>query len=243
LVLGPGHVVFAVFVTPVNFTREVTRCEEIPSVRVVFDFAFGEESVFDTTASVVGEQAFRLFFFTFSCGLREGIDGLIIKIRILFFSSCLMLNRLTPGVLRHNPSAVRLNIKVINTTADAEEPVLTPMGAPRIPHSPELLAFFSHTVPNDTHIMHDFHITGFVAEDTLFVVFFEFESDCGAACDWSSLVDFLHHGFFAGDVAILFGVVDFVLFGDEASLAGVAVSAFHHGGTLLAVGVAAAEVD
>jgi len=244
LVLGPRHVVLAVFVAPINFTREVTWCVEVPRVGRVFDLTFGEEGVFDTAASLGGEQAFELFFFfTFSCGLREGIDGLVIKLRFLFLFSSLMLKWLTPCILRHNPGAVRLNIKVINTTANTEEAIFTPMTAPRVSNSPELLSLLSHTVANDADIVHDFHITGLIAEDTPFVVFFEFEGDSGTASDWTSLVDFLHHGVFAGDGAILFRVVHFVLFGDEAGFAGVAVSALHHGRAFFTVGVAAAEVD
>jgi len=56
-----------------------------------------------------------------------------------------MLDTFGPSVFRNCPCTIRLDCNVVDTAANTEETVLTPMGSPRVTDSPVLLAIISDT--------------------------------------------------------------------------------------------------
>ena len=56
---------------------------------------------------------------------------------------------ISPGILRGAPSAARLDGDVVNSSANAEEALLTPLSSPGVSNVPELLAIFSFTPTDD----------------------------------------------------------------------------------------------
>ena len=147
----------------------------------------------------------------------------------------------SPGVNWCGPVAVALNSEVVNTSADAEETLLTPVGTPGVSHGPIWLAVLN-TVTNDGHGMYNLHVSGGIAVNAASVIFKRLRNR-NSGSNWTTLVDFLHHGLFAFYRAVLIELVDSVLRGYNASLARAAVSAVFHGRALLTVVVSTGLVD
>ena len=90
--------------------------------------------------------------------------------------------------------------------------------------------------------MNNLHVASGVAVNAASVVL-EGLGNCNSSGDWSALVDFLHHVFFARNSAEFVDTIDVVGIGDEAGLSGRAVSAHIHGRALLAIVVTTSSVD
>jgi len=88
----------------------------------------------------------------------------------------------------------------------------------------------------------DVLVTGLVIEDTASVVL-EGSWNGNTASNWTSLVDFLHHGLLTGDFTVLISVIDLVVILIEASLRWVAVLAHDLLGALGTVVVTSGSVD
>jgi hypothetical protein len=229
LVLGPRHVVLAVHVSPVDDSGVVLRSVEVPCVGRGLDLGAIERGNLNAAASFsLGKEIISDVVFGVK-GLRELVHSFVVKGSVLFFVGGDVSNTLGPGVLGSSPGAVGLDGKVVDTTADAEETTLTPVGTPGVTDSPELLTLSGDTVADDWNVVDDIKITSFVTEDTTSVVF-ESLGDGNTASDGAALVNFLHHGFLTSDGSELLSLVDVVGVGNEASLTGVAVSAVSHGG-------------
>lgn len=183
----------------------------------------------DTAAILsLGEEVFGDFVVSVE-GLREFVDDLVVVGGVLLLISGNVSYTLGPSILGSSPGAGRLDGDVVGSTADAEETTLTPVGTPRVTDSPEFLASLGNTVTNNGDVVDNIHITGLVTEDTTSVVL-ELFGDGNTASDGTTLVNFLHHGFFADDGSELLSLVNVVGVGDKASLTRVAVSAVGHGG-------------
>jgi len=242
LVLGPGHVVLSVHVSPVDVGGDVLSLVEVPSVGGEFDLGATEIGNLNTAASLgLGEEVLRDV--ALGCeGLGEVVDGVVIEDRVLLSIGGDMSNTLGPGVLGGSPSAVGLDGDVVDTTTDAEETTLTPVGTPGVTDSPELLAFFGDTVADNGNVVDNGLITRVVTVDTTGVVLERFGHG-DTASDGATLVDLLHHGFLTGNGTELLSLVDVVGVGNEAGLTGVAVSAVGHGGADTTVVEATSSVD
>jgi hypothetical protein len=70
--------------------------------------------------------------------LREGVDSLVVVGIILLFLRSSVHD--SPVVYWDSPVTVRLNVKVVDTSNNSEEALLTPVGSPRVTDSPELHA-------------------------------------------------------------------------------------------------------
>ena len=147
----------------------------------------------------------------------------------------------SPGVLHGGPGAVALNSDVVGASADAEETILTPVGAPRVTDQPVWAAVLL-TVADDGDGVDEVQVTRLVTVDATGVVL-EGLRDGDSASDGTSLVDLLHHGLLALDLTELVDTVDHVLVGNEASLTWVAVTADVHGGASLTIVPAVGAVD
>jgi hypothetical protein len=90
--------------------------------------------------------------------------------------------------------------------------------------------------------VNDVHVAGGVLVDTAGVVL-ERVWDSDTASNWTSLVNFLHHGLLSRDLAVLLGSIDQVFVWDEARLVWHAVLADSHGRASLSVIVTSGSVD
>lgn len=129
LVLVPGEVVDTVHVSPVDNLREVIIGVDVPGVRGGLDLTEFELGLLNT-ASTRGWSVVDWSISTVVGGLRERIDGSVIQWVVLLSIGGLMPDSLSPGVLRGGPGAIGLDGDVVGTSADAEETLLTPVGAP-----------------------------------------------------------------------------------------------------------------
>ena len=164
-------------------------------------------------------------------GLRHGVDGLIVSGVVPLVIGGLMPLFSSPGVLHGGPGAVALNSDVVGASADAEETILTPVGAPRVTDQPVWAAVLL-TVADDGDVVDDVQVTGVITVDTTSVVVKGLRHG-NTASNGTSLVDLLLHVLLANDLAELFDIVGHVLVGDEASLTWVTVTADVHGGASL----------
>ena len=226
LVLVPGEVVDTVHVSPVDDLGKVIVGVDLPGVRGGLDITTWDDGSLNTAATV-GWELVDGGVITRVGGLRELVDSGIVEWVILLSIGGLMPGSLGPGVLGGSPGAVSLDGDVVGASADAEETILTPVGAPGVSDQPVWLAILL-TVTNDGDVMDDFNITSVITVDATGVVL-EGVWDGNTASDGSSLVDFLHHVLLAGDLAEFVDTVDQVLVGDEASLTWVTVTANVHG--------------
>jgi hypothetical protein len=168
LVLGPRHIIPTIHVSPVNIFREVYSLVKIPSMGYVLPVATNKGSLLNT-ASVgsLGEEG--LFGLSVS-SLGELINGIIVQGIVPFGISCVMADALSPGIFRSGPSAVGLDIDVVDTTANAEEAIFSPVRTPVITNAPVLLAILSDTVTNDGNIVSNPLVTSFVTENTASII-------------------------------------------------------------------------
>ena len=102
-------------------------------MRRVLDVALGEFGVGNTAATAGGGHALGLS--SIEGGLRELVDsGVVIRVVLLSIRGNVPL--LLRDVRGGGPSAVALDGDDVGTTADAEETLLTPVGAPRVSYQP-----------------------------------------------------------------------------------------------------------
>lgn len=240
LVLVPGHVVDAVHVSPVDNLGKVVVADLLPGVRGVLDVTLlelGEGNAAATggwglvDGSVVAGVG----------GLGEGVHGGVVERVVLLSLGGLMPLLLGPGVLGGGPGAVRLDGDVVGASADAEESFLAPVSTPGVADEPVGGAVLL-TVTDDGDVVDDVQVTSIVTVNATGVVL-EGLGDSDTASNGASLVDLLHHVLLTGDSAEFVNTVDEVLVGDEAGLAGVAVTAHVHGGADLTVVETAGAVD
>jgi len=98
LVLGPGHVVSAVHISPVNRLGEhVCGPIALPGVGSGLVGTVGEGGLGDTASRVLGKE-FLILESGVVLGLRERVDGLVVQGVVLLFVSGVMLNVYSPCV-------------------------------------------------------------------------------------------------------------------------------------------------
>ena len=131
--------------------------------------------------------------------LREWIDSLVIVWVIFLLISCDMPNWFGPGVLGGGPSAICLNCDSIDSTADAEETIFTPVLTPRVPDKPVFLTtILIHAISDDRNLMDNVKVMYDVTEDSTGVVF-EGLGNRYSTGNRASLINFLHHVLFTLD--------------------------------------------
>lgn len=81
-------------------------------------------------------------------GLRPWVDGSVVVWVLLLAISGLVPKWISPGIFGGAPSTARLYGDVVDSSANAEKAVLTPLSSPRVSNIPELLPIFSYT-PTD----------------------------------------------------------------------------------------------
>ena len=240
LVLVPGKVVDTVHVSPVDNSREVILRDLVPSVRGGLDLTTFEDGFLDT-ASTGGWCVVDGSINTVVSRLREGIDSGVVQWVVLLGLGGLMPDSLGPGVLGSGPGAVALNGDVVGASADAEETILTPVGAPGVPDQPVWAAILL-TVTDDGDVVDNVQVAGSVAVNSTSVVI-KGLGHSDTASDGTSLVDLLHHVLFAIDMTEFINAIDHVLVWHEAGLTWVAVAANVHGRADLAVVQTLSAVD
>lgn len=149
---------------------------------------------------------------------------------------------ITPGVLWNTPGACALDGNVVDTLANADKALLTPVRAPRVPDVPELLTVFSLSPANNADFMDSVDITSVVTVDATSVVIKRLR-DSNRASDGSTLVNFLHHLLLAADWAKLIDLEVAILVRDETSFTWVAVAADIHCTAADSIVVAACTID
>lgn len=129
LVLIPGEVVLTIHEAPINVGGKHINGEEAVTNNF---FTIFEGRLLNTAV-------FRVFFERFLTSvfrLGHGVDSLVIVGVILLFLSS---NVFGSPILRWNsPSAFLFDSKVVHTSNDSEETLLTPMRAPGVSNSPVL---------------------------------------------------------------------------------------------------------
>lgn len=148
---------------------------------------------------------------------------------------------LSPGILNGGPGAVSLNSKVVDSSHNTEETLLTEVGTPGVSDGP-VLGTILNTETDNRDIVDDVLVTSLVLEDTASVVL-KGSWNSNTAGNWTSLVDLLHHGFLTLDLAVLVGVVDLVVVLVPASVGWRAVLAHDLLGALGTVIVTSGSVD
>ena len=151
------------------------------------------------------------------------------------------IGRMSPGIDWSCPVAVLFDRDVVYTSADAEEAIFSPVGAPRVTHSPEWLTVL-FAVAYDANHVDDVLIASLVAVDAASVVF-ETLGDCDVAGNGAPLINFVHDSLLSVSKAELLNLVGGVLRGDKAGLAWAAITAVAHWRALWAVGPATALVN
>jgi len=118
-----------------------------------------------------------------------------------------------PCINRCGPCAVRFNGNVIDTTNDADKAILTVVSTPRVTNGPVLCAILN-SVADNGNVVNNVHITSCVLINASSITLKRVRySD--TACNGSTLVDFLHHGFFTRYWTKLINIVNSVLIWDE----------------------------
>merc|ERR1712086_415348 len=117
------------------------------------------------------------------------------------------------------------------------------MGTPRVSHSP-ILDSSINAETDDRDVMDDIGIVSLVVEDTAGVVL-EGWRNGNTTCNWTSLVDLLHHGLLTADLTVLVSMVDLVVILSPASFAWIVGAVFAHDliSALLAVVMSSCSVD
>lgn len=141
LVLWPRHVVNTIHISPVNWCWDCVS-DNIPSMSWVLLFSTFKWSTRNTaTTHFVCQKFFSNIGRSWSWGnrLRESINCFIVKHGVLLCLSCNMFNWDGPGIFWCSPSTVRLNSDVVDTAADTEETIFSPMSTPWVSDSPKLL--------------------------------------------------------------------------------------------------------
>lgn len=77
---------------------------------------------------------------------------------------------ISPCVLGRGPGALALNKDIVDALADAEEALLSPVGAPRVADVPVLLAILGDTPTNDAHLVSCLRFDTIVTVDAAGVV-------------------------------------------------------------------------
>ena len=108
---------------------------KFPSIRASLNITTWDGGSLDT-ASTVGWKLIDRGVITRVSGLRELIDGGVVEWVVLLSISSLMPDSFGPGVLGSSPGAVAFDTNVVGASADAEETILTPVGAPRVSDQP-----------------------------------------------------------------------------------------------------------
>ena len=191
LVLVPGQIVLTILISPVNGGGKILFLVKLPRVRSLFQFTVSEDSFSSAASFDDCLLRFEEVNGLIKLGLRELVNSGIIVWVVLLSLGGLMPNLISPRILWCGESTVALNVDVVDTTADTEEALLTPVSAPRVAHKPILLAVFL-AVTYDRDIVNDFHITGVITIDTAGVVIKSLRHG-NTASDRTTLVDLLHH--------------------------------------------------
>ena len=227
LVLVPGKPVCAILVSPVESRGQVISGKDLVHVGCSLLGSIGESAFRNTAAcrlnlilqiGCLGSTVFRL---------RERIDGLIVLGVILLSVSGLVPHWVRPCVLGSGPGTVALNCNVVYATADAEEALLTPVGAPRVANK-QVWLIVLRSITNNRDVMGNLHVASIVTENATSVVM-ESIRHCNTASKRTALVQLLFHVFLAGDSSIFVNSIDHVLARDVASLTRVAVATHCHG--------------
>jgi len=209
LVLGPGEVVDTIGVSPIPGLGEVTSLDVAPGE------SFGLSGVLSELVSefVVDLHASRrvLLFRSSEESFRLGLLGGVVLVTV------------GPGVSGNTPVAVSFDGKVVDTSDDSEETVLTPVSTPGVSDNPVLGTVGKSTPTNDGDIVIDFGLVSSINENTTSVV--EKRASSNTADDGASLHDFAHHSFFTFNGAVFINTVDVVAIGNGAFFTGRAVSA------------------
>lgn len=129
MVLVPGEVVSTILVPPVDRVRDVLLGDNIPAVGRVLHFTIGESGLADAASLPSGKESLcsegsglRVVL-----RLRERVDCfIVVRIFLLFFGG-LVPHLVGPSVLGSAPSTARLNQDVVDTFADSEEALFTPV--------------------------------------------------------------------------------------------------------------------
>lgn len=148
---------------------------------------------------------------------------------------------LGPCVGGGGPGALGLDGDVVDALANAEEALLTPVGAPGVSNVPELLTVFGFTPTDNADFMSSRQVASVVTVDAASVVIQGLRNG-NRAGDGAALVDFLHHLLLAADWAELVDFENAVLVGHEASLSRIAVPALGHGAAGETIVVAAGAI-
>jgi len=244
LVLVPRQIVSAVLVSPVNTFGKILDVMELPAARPIDFLTIDEFRLADTAALPAWQELFRLEVTSFwvKLWLREWIHScVIVRIVLLLFRS-LMPDLVSPGIFGSSPGAARLNSDVVDTLADAEESLLTPLGTPGVTHIPELLAILGLTPSNNGNFVSGVQITRVVAVDAASVIVKRLWHS-NTASNRTALVDFLHHIVFSCDEVVFINTEHSVLIWNEACLPRIAVAADVHSAANLTVVVATSSVD
>jgi len=233
LVFVPGKVVDSVHVSPVDIVRNGLSADFVPGVGTSLDLTIREEGLCNTASVLLrfGEERISLRLINLlsvrvDSRLRERVCGFIVGGIGLLGCRSFVVNLWCPSVLRSSERAVGLNTDVVNSSEDFGETLFSPVRTPRVTHEPVLLSVLN-SISNDRDSVNQVLVASLVFVNTSSVLF-ERVGYCDSTSDRSTLVDLLHHVSLSLDVTVFFSAVDLVLIRNEASLAGVAVSAVLH---------------
>ena len=166
LVLAPSDEVSSVDVSPVPVGGHGGGVENIPGHRSGLNFSVLFKVDLGDSSTPFG-------------GLQEAISGLFLWVRsidliivgvVLLSVSAVMDPWASPGVSSSGPSAVRLNVNVVDTSHNSEESTFTIVRSPRVSDNPVLDSIFD-SVADDRDVMYDVHISSRVLKDATSVVF------------------------------------------------------------------------
>ena len=238
LVLVPGKQVPGSAVSrvgsPVNSLGQLVGRQHLPTSEAVSGVNSG--GLGDSAASLLSLKEGGAHLRVRSVLCLVGVSGVV-----LLIVSGLVGELVGPGVDWDSELALTLDGDVVHASHHSEESVLSPVGSPRVSNEP-VLGSVLNSVSNHGNVVDNVQVSSGVVEDSASVLL-ESIRDGNSAGNGSSVVDFLHHGLFANDVAVLGNLVDGVLVGHEAGLVRVAVLALHDGGALQAVVVASSLVS
>lgn len=161
---------------------------------------------------------------------------------MLFLGSLMSeLLRLRPSIDWNGPVTILFNCDVVNTSADTEKAILTPVSAPRVAHPPEGLTVF-FAITDHTDDVDNILVTCFITINATSIVF-ETLGDGDVACKGSALIKLVHYRHLSVSEAELGNFIGRILGRDKTSLARTTISTEAHGGAHLAIGPAATLVD
>jgi hypothetical protein len=130
LILGPGHVILTVHVSPVYVCWKIFRLKEVPSMWNILLLTTSECSSLNTTTFFgLWEEVLRNIS-SFPFRLREGVNSVVIKTTVFFMLSSDVLNTFSPSVLRDSVSTLAFDGNVVDTSANSEETSFTPVSTP-----------------------------------------------------------------------------------------------------------------